>query len=980
MATEARGCPDSQTLDDLLAGRVAAARFAELESHVGGCSACGAVVAHLALSGAASRIEYASTMAAAPMSPQDDGAVTFALVDRHRFEVVREIAHGGMGRILEARDRRHGRTVALKTLLRPDAGARARFAREARITARLEHPGVVPLYETGRWSDTEPFLAMKLVGGRPLDMVVAGTGKLEERLALVPKVIAMTEALAFAHEKGVIHRDLKPSNVLLGAFGETIVIDWGLAKAVGDPHDPYTSADGAPEAAPPISASASLTREGTAVGTPLYMPPEQARGEPVDARADVYALGALLYHVLAGEAPYRRVTGSVIDHVLAGPPEPLATLAPAAPPDLLAIVEKAMSRDPEARYPGARSMAEDLRRFEAGKLVAAHTYSPATLVARWIARNRAVVAMAAALVVAVGLTAGLFVRSLVHERDVAHAARIEADAQRVTAVTQRDAAERIVSYLIGELRNRLDSLGKLDLLAGLGGEVEAYYRTVAPSDEVLDTAALERRATALELLSGVEWRRRNVALAATLMRGALEARAVRSARTPDDLPALVDLALAHASLANLLEQSDAPDFAQEDERAAALVHVLETRPDLPATARIATASVRATLAEAASTKGRRDEARALVDEARKAVAQVGDAAALDGTWQDRLAETEFAIAVVAFRLQDWPMAVESMSASVAIRRAMDERHPHHAGVLTELAASLRWLGEAHEERYEDRQAIDAHREALAIERALLDGDPGNLRVAHETAGTLTALCLLRREWDGPSAAAPACDEGRALAEKLSRSHPHDRQSWSVLTRALQASGESALAARRNTEALALFQSAVDAARHALSTAKSNRDLQVDVANCLNDLGRAELALGHADEARARTREALAIKEPLLTAGAEESTLVGVGECAMLLGDAEHGDEAHADYTRAVDLFAKAHAADADDMEPSLYLAKASGKLAAIERDPAARAELLRRAAGAIAPHLAAGRVSPEWRSDLAALDPHLVGAQVARLK
>jgi tetratricopeptide (TPR) repeat protein len=563
---------------------------------------------------------------------------------------------------------------------------------------------------------------------------------------------------------------------------------------------------------------------------------------------------------------------------------------------------------------------------------------------------------------------------------VAHAARIEADAQRATAVTQRDAAERIVAYLIGELRNRLDALGKLDLLGGLGGEVEAYYRTVAPSDEVLDTAALERRASALELLSSVEWRRRNVALAATLMRGSLEARTVKSARSPDDLTALVDLALAHASLANLLEQSDAPEFAAEDERAAAVVRVLEARSDLPSTAQIAMAWVRATLAENASTKGRADEARALVTDARKAVALVGDFKTLDGRWQDRLAETEFAIAVVAFRLQDWPLAVESMGASVAIRRSMDQQHPHHAGVLTELATSLRWLGEAHEERYEDRQAIDAHREALVIERALLESDPENLRVAQETAGTLTSLCLLRREWDGPAAADAECLEGRTMAEKLSRSHPHDRQSWNVLARALRASGESALAGRRYADALALFQSAVDASRHALSSAKGNRDMQVDLADCLNDLGRALLALGHADEARARTREALAIKEPLLAAVAEESTLVGVGESSMLLGDTERGDEARADYAHAVDLFAKAHAADGDDLEPALYLAKASGKLAATERDAVARAELLHRAAEAVAPHLAVGRVSPEWRTELAAADPHLVGAQVARLK
>jgi serine/threonine protein kinase len=141
------------------------------------------------------------------------------------YDLGAEIARGGMGRIVEARDRRQDRPVALKFLLRPDAVSAKRFAREAWITGRLQHPSIIPLYESGRWETGEPFFAMKLVRGASLAEVLRSKGTYEERIALLPHLVALTEALAYAHVEGVVHRDLKPSNVLVGAFGETVVID-----------------------------------------------------------------------------------------------------------------------------------------------------------------------------------------------------------------------------------------------------------------------------------------------------------------------------------------------------------------------------------------------------------------------------------------------------------------------------------------------------------------------------------------------------------------------------------------------------------------------------------------------------------------------------------------------------------------------------------------------------------------------------------
>jgi serine/threonine protein kinase len=246
--------------------------------------------------------------------------------DPQRYYVLGEFARGGLGRILEVRDLRLGRTVAVKQMLEERGADAVRFVREAMITARLEHPAVVPVHDIGRWPSGEPFYTMKRVSGRSLRDVIAGARTLAGRLALLPNVIAVADAIAYAHSQGIIHRDLKPANVLVGAFGETVVIDWGLAKDLGAAGD-----DAGPAGA--VSSSGGHTIVGAVMGTPLYMPPEQAGGTMVDERADVYALGAILYEVLAGQPPYHGVApGDVLAAVLAGPPPAVEALAPTIPP------------------------------------------------------------------------------------------------------------------------------------------------------------------------------------------------------------------------------------------------------------------------------------------------------------------------------------------------------------------------------------------------------------------------------------------------------------------------------------------------------------------------------------------------------------------------------------------------------------------------------------------------------------------------
>jgi WD40 repeat protein/tRNA A-37 threonylcarbamoyl transferase component Bud32 len=398
------GCPSEQMILDLLGGRLVLSQAAALHQHFEGCSNCRALLVALGQSG----------------EPDPHG---LPFVDPEHYYIDGQLAQGGLGRILKARDQRLGRVVAIKQLLTHDAGLEARFRREALVTARLQHPAIVPVYEAGRWPSGEPFYAMRLVAGRSLREVVAQARTLDERLALVPRVITVADALAYAHEKEVIHRDLKPDNILVGEFGETVVIDWGLAK-VGQ---------AAGEGGEPIAALDGLSVDGTVMGTPAYMPPEQARGAELDARADVYALGAVLYHVLCGEPPYRGKSKDVLAQVLEAAPPPVERRAPGAPDPLTAIVARAMARTPAARYPSAGELAEDLRRFVTGQLVRAHRYSRTQLGWRWLKRHQVLAVGLSVLL----LSAGLGLWRVLGERNRAQAAQRAAEAARLTAESGR---------------------------------------------------------------------------------------------------------------------------------------------------------------------------------------------------------------------------------------------------------------------------------------------------------------------------------------------------------------------------------------------------------------------------------------------------------------------------------------------------------------------------------------------------------------
>ncbi|MCI0693445.1 serine/threonine protein kinase [candidate division KSB1 bacterium] len=324
-----------------------------------------------------------------------------------KYRLLEKFSRGGMGTIYLAEDASLGRKVAMKVLHAPDATGdlSARMLREARVIAQLEHPSIVPVHDVGELPDGRVFYVMKFVQGSRLDQYAQDTRSLPDLLRIFQKVC---EAVAFAHAHGVIHRDLKPENIMVGAFGEVLVMDWGLAKIVeaegrgrrAEGERPRAESGGLRAESEEqnsvngkVAASAAHeTLHGTVMGTPAYMAPEQKRGEidQIDQRTDVFALGAILYFLLTGQSKVG----------LAQKDSPISTTnsnaSPALlntkiPKSLMAICAKAMAEEKAQRFAGALDLAKDIERFLNGLAVSSYKENIFEKAWRWLKQYRFIV-------------------------------------------------------------------------------------------------------------------------------------------------------------------------------------------------------------------------------------------------------------------------------------------------------------------------------------------------------------------------------------------------------------------------------------------------------------------------------------------------------------------------------------------------------------------------------------------------------------
>ncbi|WDQ16642.1 serine/threonine-protein kinase [Rhodopirellula sp. P2] len=412
-----------------------------------------------------------------------------ATVTPARYESLVEVGRGGWGIVEKAVDRQLDREVAVKRFSDSDdvtEQERQRFLHEAKITSQLQHPGIVPVHEMGDQHDA--FYVMKLLDGVTLSEFIQQHHQSplvrnrktqyqfgESLEPLLQRFVDICNAVAYAHQRGIIHRDLKPCNVMISGFGETVVLDWGLAQLV---QSPTSSGPSQPSSSPPTrQADVSLPVEphGTVLGTPAYMSPEQARGETarINSSSDLYSLGVILYTIIAGRNPYHgQPVKQILEQVRRSSCPDLRTAQPLVPKPLLSIVRKAMSSSQHDRYDSAEKLASEVRRFIAGDSVSVHRECMVEKGIRWCRHHQGV---AAAVFVATSalLVSAIAVSAVLHQSHRAERlARIEA---------QRAHREAIVN--LGEAIDATDAW-----LDELSGSLPFYPGMAAIRSNLLDRA------------------------------------------------------------------------------------------------------------------------------------------------------------------------------------------------------------------------------------------------------------------------------------------------------------------------------------------------------------------------------------------------------------------------------------------------------------------------------------------------------------
>jgi tetratricopeptide (TPR) repeat protein/tRNA A-37 threonylcarbamoyl transferase component Bud32 len=810
------------------------------------------------------------------LTPPPQGHVLLGTTDfvpeaRERYTLSRLHATGGIGRVWLARDDSLGRDVALKEL-RPERASQptvwARFLREARITGQLEHPGIVPIYEVGRRPDDQgPFYTMRFVRGRTLAEAVASyhqkrsrgaAGPLELR-ELLTAFIGVCNAAAYAHSRGVLHRDLKPQNVVLGDYGEVIVLDWGLARLLDQPD--------ADAALPAVAVEGGVddTMQGQVLGTPAYMAPEQAEGrlDQLSPATDVYGLGAILYEVLTGRAPFTGAdTIAVLRQVVHDlPPRPREVVA-GTPTALEGVCLKALAKKPAERYASAKELAGEVQHWLAGEPVAAYREPWTMRVGRWVKRHRVLVTSAAAagLVALVGLAVVLGLQARANRE-------LRAANERETA--RFDLAMDAIKLFHGEvsedlllkekqfdglrtklLRGAADFYGKLDKL--LEGQTDRRSR-----------AALGKAYEELGTLTD------NIGSKPEALAVHQKALAVRRELAADpraEPETKADVAQSLIAVGNMQDATGdtTGSLAVYEEARAILQKLTDLHPAVTQFLRDLARS-HGNIGNVLSRTGKLAEALAAHEQARALRQKLADANPAVTGFQSALASSHEDIGMLLFDTGKPAAALAAYEQARALRQKLADTNPAVTGFQSALASSHDNIGSLLSKTGKPGGALVAYEQARALRQKLAETNPAVTHFQSALAGSLNNIGLLLSQTGKTAEGLAAYEQAQSIFQKLADANPTVTYFQSALAMNHINLGVLLSQTGKPVEALAAYERALVISEKLDSANPTVPGYQRFVAGSLNNIGDLRCLTGSLPEAIAAFERARAIHDRLVQA-------------------------------------------------------------------------------------------------------------------